>query len=236
MTHGPRFSSPEYAGPVDVDDISPVAQDYLKAIWSATEWGEPPITTTALAARFSTSAPNVTDTVRRLARQGLLDHVPYQPVTLTPEGERLAVAMVRRHRLIETFLVSTLGYRWDEVHEEAERLEHAVTATFVARVAELLGDPESDPHGDPIPRADLSVPHPADALRLDEAPPGTYRVLRISDDEPAQLQQLHALGIHPGAEVRIDGNGRGSTPSGGTLAGGLLARIQGRGHRLPRDS
>ena len=108
---------------MEIDDITPVAQDYVKAIWNAVEWGEPPITTKALAARFDTSAPNVSETLRRLDRQGLLTYAPYKPVALTEEGTRLALVMVRRHRLLETFLVKTLGYTWDEVHDDAELLE-----------------------------------------------------------------------------------------------------------------
>ena len=119
---------------MDVDTITPVAQDYLKAIWTATEWGGAPITTGALASRFGTSAANVTDTVRRLAAQGLVEYTPYRPVQLTEDGAAYAVAMVRRHRLIETFLVTALGYGWDEVHTEAERLEHAVSDTLVERI------------------------------------------------------------------------------------------------------
>jgi DtxR family Mn-dependent transcriptional regulator len=112
---------------VEVDDLTAVAQDYLKVIWTATERDEPPITTTGLAARLGTSAPNVSETLRRLGGQGLVTYEPYRPVRLTAAGERLAVGMVRRHRLLEAFLVQVLGYGWDEVHEEAERLEHAVS-------------------------------------------------------------------------------------------------------------
>lgn len=199
---------------MDVDDISPVAQDYIKAIWNATEWGEPPITTTALAARFDTSAPNVSETVRRLARQGLVSYEPYKPVQLTEEGRRLAVVMVRRHRLLETFLVKTLGYTWDEVHDDAERLEHAVTPRMMVRIDALLGYPEADPHGDPIPRLDGTIPYPEDACRLDQAAPGTYIVVRISDEDPDRLQRLTDLKLRPGAKVLVDELGVGRTPSG----------------------
>lgn len=106
----------------EVDALTPVAQDYLKVIWAATEWGEPPITTKGLATRFGTTQANVSETVRRLEAQGLVAYEPYRPVVLTELGVRLAMAMVRRHRLIECFLATTLGYGWDEVHDEAERL------------------------------------------------------------------------------------------------------------------
>lgn len=210
---------------VEIDDITPVAQDYVKAIWNATEWGEPPITTKALAARFETSAPNVSETLRRLARQGLVAYAPYKPVVLTEEGRRLALVMVRRHRLLETFLVSTLGYTWDEVHDDAERLEHAVTPLLMARIDALLGHPEADPHGDPIPRADLSVPQHLDALRLDEAAPGRYVVVRINDDHTEVLQRLTDLQVRPGSLVRIAANGAALTEENQTLTESALRSI-----------
>ncbi|PZQ39340.1 MAG: metal-dependent transcriptional regulator, partial [Phenylobacterium zucineum] len=126
---------------MEADDLTPIAQDYLKVIWSAVEWGEPPITTKALAERFATSQANVSGTMRRLQARGLVDYEPYKPVRLTELGLRLAIAMVRRHRLIETFLAETLGYGWEEVHDDAERLEHAASDRFLTRIDELLGHP-----------------------------------------------------------------------------------------------
>jgi DtxR family Mn-dependent transcriptional regulator len=188
---------------MDLSEITPVAQDYLKAIWTATEWGEPPITTTALAARFGTSAPNVTDTVKRLAAQGLVDHQPYRPVTLTPTGRDYAVAMVRRHRLLETFLVAALGYRWEEVHEEAERLEHAVSDTLIQRIDAVLGHPGHDPHGDPIPTAAGHIRRVPDARRLDTASGGSYEIIRISDADPERLARLHDHRLTPGTIIHV---------------------------------
>ncbi|MBH0083588.1 metal-dependent transcriptional regulator [Salinibacterium sp. SWN167] len=187
--------------PTDVDAISFVAQDYLKAIWSATEWGDPPITTKALAARFGTSPANVTDTLHRLAAQQLVDYRPYKPVQLTKTGARLAIAMVRRHRIIETFLVTTLDYGWDEVHDEAERLEHAATNTLIDRMDALLGFPTSDPHGDPIPTAEGHTNTARGAIRLASAAPGRYRVQRISDAEAANLEIAVTLQVAPGRVV-----------------------------------
>lgn len=198
----------------DLNAITSVAQDYLKAIWSATEWGGPPITTKALAQRFGTSQANVSETVRRLAGQGLLTYEPYRPVTLTPAGTTLAVAMVRRHRLIETFLVDTLGYGWAQVHDEAERLEHAVSEHLVERIDALLGHPVADPHGDPIPRPDGSVPHPGPTRRLADADPGHYRVVRVSDAEPDALDRLEADGVRPGAQIDVDGPADARTVTG----------------------
>lgn len=141
---------------------TPVAQDYLKVIWNAQEWGDGPATPTQLAERLGVAAPTVSETLRRLASAGWVEHRPYGSPTLTDEGRRIALAMVRRHRLIETWLVRELGYRWDEVHDEAEELEHAVSDRFVDRIAERLGQPERDPHGDPIPSVDGRVTRPPD--------------------------------------------------------------------------
>jgi DtxR family Mn-dependent transcriptional regulator len=187
--------------PVDTDSISAVAQDYVKAIWSATEWGDPPITTKGLASRFGTSAANVTDTVRRLAGLGLIDYEPYKPVHLTATGTTLAIAMVRRHRLIETFLVTVLGYRWDEIHDEAERLEHAASDTLIDRIDTLLGHPAADPHGDPIPTPDGHTRTIEGAVRLSDAGSGSHLIHRISDAEPGNLTAAAALGITPGAVI-----------------------------------
>lgn len=182
-----------------VADLTPVAQDYLKVIWSATEWGDPPITSKGLAARLHTSAAGVTDMVKRLAGQGLVDYESYRPVRLTPAGERLAVAMVRRHRLIETLLVRMLGYDWAEVHDEAEALEHAASEQLIERIDALLGHPAADPHGDPIPGADGTLRRP-DAMRPGEAQ-GPCTVVRVSDADPAILARCRDLGIVPGATV-----------------------------------
>lgn len=184
-------------------EITRVAEDFLKAIWSATEWGGDPITGKALAERFGTTAANVSDTMRRLDAQGLVIHEPYKPVRLTAAGERHAVAMVRKHRLIESFLVRTLGYSWEEVHDEAENLEHAVSETMIERIDSLLGRPVRDPHGDPIPAVDGTTRHPAHAVNLAEAAPGTYEVTRISDEDPGLLRLLARHGLRPGSLVEI---------------------------------
>ncbi|MGO1515853.1 MAG: metal-dependent transcriptional regulator [Arthrobacter sp.] len=184
-------------------EISRVAEDFLKAIWSATEWGGSPVTGKALAERFGTTAANVSDTMRRLHAQGLVIHEPYQPVRLTAAGQRHAVAMVRKHRLLESFLVRTLGYSWEEVHDEAENLEHAVSDTLIERIDSLLGHPVHDPHGDPIPTVAGATRRPAHAVNLAEALPGTYEVTRISDEDPGLLRLLARHGLRPGALVDI---------------------------------
>jgi DtxR family Mn-dependent transcriptional regulator len=187
---------------MDVDELTPVAQDYLKVIWSAAEWGGAPITTKALAARFSSTAANVSVTLRRLEAQGLVVYQPYRPAELTDLGRRLAVAMVRRHRLLEAFLAGILGYAWDEVHDEAERLEHAVSDDFLDRIDRLLGHPRFDPHGDPIPAADGRFTLP-ETVELGAATPGMHRVARVADVDPGALAKLSRLGVVPGVLVEV---------------------------------
>ncbi len=188
---------------MSLQDISNVAQDYLKVIWSATEWGGPPISTKGLADRFGTTQANVSETLRRLDNQQLVHYQPYKPAALTPRGTQLAVAMVRRHRLIETFLVTSLGYRWDEVHNEAEQLEHAVSDLMIERIDQLLAHPITDPHGDPIPSPDGSAHQPADTIALTDATPGTYTVVRVSDADPHLLARLTTHHIAPGTHLHV---------------------------------
>lgn len=195
-----------------VEHLTRVAQDYLKVIWSAVEWGDPPIATKALAERFGTTTANVSETMRRLAAQGLVVYVPYKPVRLTRQGEMLAVAMIRRHRLIETFLAHTLGYTWDEVHDEAERLEHAVSDTFLARIDTLLRRPRFDPHGDQIPLPDGGLVAPRVGARLAQATPGHYRVVRVADDDGDLLARLAARGLVPPVRLEVLGH----SPADGT--------------------
>lgn len=174
---------------------SAVTQDYLKAIYTLGEWGKPGASSSDLAARLDVGAPTVTEHVQRLAGFGLVHYRPYRRVTLTEAGQQAALAMVRRHRLVETYLALRLGYGWDEVHDDAERLEHAVSAMLMQRIDATLDFPRRDPHGDPIPQADGTVSVPP-AHRLDQVQPGVrVRVARISDADPAMLRELTAAGI-----------------------------------------
>lgn len=141
-------------------DLTTVAQDYLKTIWTAQEWSHEKVSTKLLAERIGVSASTASESIRKLADQGLVNHEKYGAVTLTEAGRNAALQMVRRHRLMETFLVNELGYSWDEVHDEAEVLEHAVSDLMVDRIDAKLGHPTRDPHGDPIPAADGRVPTP----------------------------------------------------------------------------
>lgn len=186
-----------------VDAPGATALELLATIWKATEWGGPPITTKGLAERTGTTQANVSAALRRLADQGYVTREAYRPVTLTAAGTRLAVRQVRRHRVLETWLVDELGYGWDEVHDEAERLDHAVSDLLVDRLAARLGDPATDPHGDPIPTTDGAVTPPAAATSLAAAAPGPWEVRRVDDACPHALEMLVAHGLGPGTRVEV---------------------------------
>ena len=188
---------------MSVSELSTSAQNYLKAVWSLGEWSEEPVTVSAIAERVGVRLSSVSDAMRKLGEQGLVEHSRYGAIALTSQGREHALAMVRRHRLIETFLVRDLGYGWEEVHDEAEQLEHAVSDLLVERLDAHLGRPSRDPHGDPIPAADGSVDQP-DAQLLAALPTGTRaRVERISDADPRLLSFCAAQGIVVGAELEI---------------------------------
>ena len=180
---------------------APAVEDYLKAIYAHTEWQPKPMTSSQLAARLGLAPSTVTEMVRKLSGQGLVEHQPYGAVELTAAGRREALRMVRRHRLLETWLVRQFGYGWDEVHDEAEVLEHAVSDRLLDALDEQLGRPTADPHGDPIPTADGEVRLPA-AIVLTEVPDGGSGIVaRISDRDPAVLQDLERRGIAIGDAV-----------------------------------
>lgn len=183
-------------------------EDYVKVIYAYTEWQDKPITSTALALRLGVANSSVSEMVRKLKDQGLVDHQPYSPIHLTEAGLSLALSMVRRHRLLETYLVHELGYTWDEVHDEAEQLEHAVSENFIERMSAKLGHPSRDPHGDPIPDAQGRITMPP-SHRLDELDPGhTGSVSRISDHDPELLRHLESLGIGLDTQLTVVGRPR----------------------------
>jgi DtxR family transcriptional regulator, Mn-dependent transcriptional regulator len=185
------------------DELSAVAQDYLKVIWNAQEWSLEKVSTKMLAEKIGVSASTASESIRKLAEQGLVNHEKYGAVTLTESGRRAALAMVRRHRLLEAFLVTELGYSWDEVHDEAEVLEHAVSDRLVARIDAKLGFPQRDPHGDPIPGSDGRVPTPP-ARQLwscEDGDAGT--VARISDKDPEMLRYFDSIGINLDSRLRV---------------------------------
>jgi DtxR family Mn-dependent transcriptional regulator len=174
--------------------------DYLKAIWEVAETGT--ASTKEIAERLSFAPASVTSMLGRLRERGLVDYERYRGASLTEVGRVEAIRLIRRHRLIETFLLEHLGYSWDEVHEEAERLEHAVSDEFAERLAELLGYPERDPHGDPIPAGDLTL-LPEDARYLGETKVGErVRISRVSE-EPGVLGYLGERGLVLGEVLKV---------------------------------
>jgi DtxR family transcriptional regulator, Mn-dependent transcriptional regulator len=177
-------------------------EDYLKAVYRLSA-SDRPASTTRIAHLLELSAASVSGMIKRLSEQGLIEHVPYHGVQLTEEGRRAALRMVRRHRLIEAYLVGFLGYSWDTVHEEAERLEHAVSDALVERMAAALGHPSVDPHGDPIPGADGSM-HELTCTPLSDIPVGqTVEVRRVAESAPERLRYLGSLGLRPSVVLTI---------------------------------
>ncbi|KAA9150482.1 metal-dependent transcriptional regulator [Microbacterium lushaniae] len=192
---------------------SPAVDDYLKTIYHHTEWQDQQITPSQLASVLGLAPSSVTEMVQKLAAQGLVTHRPYGPVSLTPAGERRAAAVIRRHRLIETWLVHEFGYGWDEVHDEAEVLEHALSDRLLAGIDARLGHPRFDPHGDAIPDAAGTVHREPFVLLAHAAPGHTGRVLRVSDRDPLLLRALldagvdvgHTLEVGAAGTARVDG-------------------------------
>lgn len=182
--------------------LSRSTEDYLKVIYLLQEQGGP-AQTSAIAERLDVAPPSVTGMVKRLSEAGLVEHVPYRGVQLTTKGRRAALKMVRRHRIVETYLTSKLGYDWDSVHEEAERLEHAVSDELIERMAMALGYPMYDPHGAPIPSREGEIEAPA-YTTLAEIPVGTVAELRqVSDEDSEMLRYLGSLGLRPGASFEV---------------------------------
>ncbi len=182
--------------------LSRSVEDYLKAVYALNSRGRA-AETGQLARALDVQPASVSGMIRRLASDGLVDHEPYRGARLTEEGMRLALKVLRRHRILETFLVSRLGYGWDDVHEEAERLEHTASDALIERMAEVLGDPATDPHGAPIPtragRMDATPWRP-----LDEVPLGRRAVVRsVPDDDPDRLRRFQAMGLVPGARLDV---------------------------------
>ena len=189
----------------DETRITPAIEDYLKAIYQLAQ-EEPQlggVTGHRLAQRLGVAAPSVTNMVKRLRELDLVEHERYREIGLTKAGEQIALEVVRHHRLLERYLVEALGYGWDEVHDEAERLEHHISEALEARMAAVLGDPVLDPHGDPIPRLDGSVSTVLEQRLLDLTPGQTAIVGRVSDQDPERLRYLQRLGITPGTQVTL---------------------------------
>lgn len=182
--------------------LSRSAEDYLKVIYRLSQDGRP-ASTSQIAESLDLAPPSVSGMIKRLSEQGLLSHEPYRGVTLTDEGRRAAIRMVRRHRLIEAYLVGFLGFTWDNVHDEAERLEHAVSDLLVERMADALGNPTEDPHGDPIPDAEGALPQTS-LTPLSDVPVGRgVEIRRVDTSDAERLRYLAGVGLVPGTHVEV---------------------------------
>ena len=212
---------------------TPAVQDYLKAV-QLLEWEDGSeggrISTQVVAERLGVSPASATNMLKKLASLGLVAHAPYRGASLTDAGRKVALEVIRHHRLLETYLAEALGVPWDRVHEEAEVLEHVLSEDLEDRIADRLGDPKADPHGHPIPAKDGSVAEPS-RLRLWDVPRGSkVAVERVSDEVPEALRFLGVAGIRPGAAVTVVDRG----PVGGPL----FVRVAGGSdeiHALSKD-
>lgn len=221
--------------------LSRSVEDYLKAIFRLSNQGGF-ATTSDIAALLSLSPPSVSGMVKRLSEMGLIEHVPYRGVQLTSQGRRAALRMIRRHRVLELYLTRTLGYDWDNVHNEAERLEHAVSDELIERMAAALGDPHYDPHGDPIPTATGDIEE-TELVSLAEAQIGDSVELRqVVTQDPARLRYFAEQGLVPGVRVTVTDRQPFNGPTtvlfnasgtariiGQELAQLLSCRLEGRG-------
>ena len=190
-------------------------EDYAKAIYGLAQ-GHPgePVTTSELASRLGVSPGTVTAMLKRMAKLGLLEHEPYHGARLTESGERLALEVIRHHRLLEAYLAEALGMPWDRVHDEAEVLEHYISEELEERISEALGHPDRDPHGDPIPDRELTLAEADDAVALSALEPGAGGVfVRVSDGNPEMLRYLSERRITLGSELAVTGR----QPFGGPL-------------------
>lgn len=214
----------EVAAPLGSDVA---AEDYLKAIYEL-EPAADTVSTSEIADRLGRSAASVTSMLKRLSEHGFVDYVPYRGVRLTRSGTRRALGVLRRHRIIELYLIEELGYEWDGVHAEAERLEHAASDELVERMARVLGQPEFDPHGAPIPSSGGSIQE-RETRPLPQIEPGERAVvLEVEDENPETLRYLASVDLVPGREVEVCSR----APQGEALA----VRVRGEIHAVARET
>jgi DtxR family transcriptional regulator, Mn-dependent transcriptional regulator len=204
--------------------VSDAVQDYTKAIWSLGQRSNDPVSTSAIAERLDVSPASASAMVKRLESMGLASREPYHGVRLTRAGSRVALEVLRHHRLLELYLAEALGMPWDRVHEEAEVLEHAISPELSELIAAKLGNPTHDPHGDPIPTADGEIDESPTVALSDLRAGERGRFSRVSDSNPDMLRYLSKRGIAPGAELELVGQ----EPFGGPLT----VRTAGREHAL----
>lgn len=218
-----------YDGPVErfsPPAVTEAIEDYLKAAYKLSSHGGR-ATVVRLAASLEVSAPSVTNMVKKLHRMGLVDHAPYAGVTLTARGTRIALEIIRHHRLWELYLTKRLGLPLHRVHAEAERLEHVLSDAMEERLEALLGDPVHDPHGDPIPSRDGRVRPVPHGRRLSELRPGeTGTVTHVSDREAGHVKTIAALGLLPGVRLAMDRRG--------AAGGGFAVRVGARRRTVSR--
>lgn len=187
-----------------IPQITPPIEDYLKAIYTIyRERGDPRASTSAIAARMKVSAASATNMMQKLAEMRLVEYTPYKGVQLTVAGEKIALEVVRHHRLIELYLAEALGYSWDTVHDEAERLEHVISEEFEDRIDAMLGHPTTDPHGDPIPPKQGRPPEDVHRPLNEVATGDRVIVRRVSDRDGELLRSLSSLNLVPGARITI---------------------------------
>lgn len=197
--------------------LSPSVEDYLKAVYALTRRDEA-ASTSALAESLGVQPASVTGMIKRLAGEDLLEHVPYRGVSLTATGQREALRIVRRHRVLESYLTERLGFSWDDVHDEAERLEHAASDRLIDAMAAALGDPSHDPHGAPIPTAAGEIEATADLSTLAQCVPGDRVVVRsVPDEDGAALRAMGAHGLGPGVTVTVAPQTRAARERDGTI-------------------
>ena len=182
---------------------SEAIEDYAKAIYALSRRGGGVVSTNALAERLGVTPASASAMVKKLAERGLAAHAPYKGVELTDAGERVALEVLRHHRLLELYLSEHLGVPWDRVHDEAEALEHVISEDLEARIAAKLGNPTHDPHGDPIPDADLHVDESATRSLADLSPGDRGRFVRVSDSDPAMLRYLSDRGVCLGDSLEV---------------------------------
>ena len=183
--------------------LSQSMEDYLKAIFNLQKQENKPVSTSALAEHLRVAPASVTNMCKKLAEMNLLVYEPYQGVTFTPTGQKLVLEIVRHHRLIELYLAEALGVPWDQVHEEAERLEHVISEDLEERMAAILGDPKFDPHGAPIPSRSGNVYQPESGRLTDMKVGDKLVVIEVDDANPELLRYLGTLGIYPGTKFTL---------------------------------